>query len=50
MELPDIKTIVSRSGDGQLDGNPVCFISYCWAQKSKAKALKETLEEHGIKC
>mmetsp|Transcript_8695 Transcript_8695/g.12997 ORF Transcript_8695/g.12997 Transcript_8695/m.12997 type:complete len:719 (-) Transcript_8695:92-2248(-) len=27
-----------------------CFISYCWAQKDKVKILKETLEEHGIKC
>lgn len=29
---------------------PECFISYCWAQKEKVKILKDTLEDHGIRC
>ncbi len=36
--------------DGDSDKRPECFISYCWAQKEKVKILKNTLENHGVRC
>lgn len=50
IEIVEIKE--SSLGNGDVDGgrNPSCFISYCWAQKEKVKALKALLEDHGIRC
>ncbi len=50
IDIPSIKATLSGSFDGQSDENPVCFISYCWANKPKAQALKQFLEEHNVKC
>jgi len=48
-EILEIKE--SSLGNGVVDSrNPSCFISYCWAQKEKVKALKALLEDHGIRC
>jgi len=49
-ELPTLhkpQKVVKDEGEESL---PECFISYCWAQKDKAKALKHSLEDHGVNC
>ncbi len=51
-EIPDISKVLvaRRSLDEGENTYPSCFISYCWAQKDKAKALRRALENEGIKC
>ncbi len=51
-EIPDISKVLEarRSQDEGENTYPSCFISYCWAQKDKAKSIRRALESEGIKC